>query len=125
MALSLYVLKRVQKAHLDRLYEDHEKHWDEVSMRSHFFAEVSFHPDNEGYIIHLEDVAKFLMPNLEVDQKLDKHLGINKLHEKYWRKYFCDYVLDRYWYKFRNGKLPHMPPMIFEPAQLELEIETK
>jgi len=125
MSLSLYELQQIKKVRLDSLYEGNQKYWDVMSIKSHIFAELNFQPENEGYIIHLEDVAKFLMPVLEVDHNLDKYLGINKLREKYWIRYCCGYILDQYWDKFRKGKLPHLPSMIFEQAQLSLESNLK
>ncbi len=117
MAYSLYEKQQVKSAALDGLYDRDQLYWDLLVAKSHIFAELNFQAEDEAYIIHPEDVADFLMPILKTNQILQKHLGVNKFHEKYWVRYFCDYILDRYWDKFQNGTLPPIPPLIFQQPQ--------
>lgn len=57
------------------------------------FAQVS------GTDAHVrsDDVAKLLVPLLEVKDTLTAFLAAKKLTQKYWVKFFCHLILDRAW----------------------------
>lgn len=112
MALSLYELQLLRKVRLDTLYDRNQDYWDHMITKAHVFAELNLLLEDSSYNVHIEDVAKFLMPVLETNRALDRFLGINKLREKYWIRYFCAYILDHYWDKLQNGQIKHAPPVI-------------
>ena len=112
MALSLFELQMIRRGKLDIFYERNQGYWDELSAKAYVFAELNFIAEDEDYVIHAEDAAAFLMPVLEVNLGLSHYLGVTKLREKYWVKYFCDYLLDRYMEKIQKGTLKQ-PASIF------------
>jgi hypothetical protein len=97
MALSLIVLQNVKAVGLDKLYEGNKVKWNGKAKESHKFIKANFPTDDENYDIHPEDVAKSLVTLIEVDKELKIHLITKRLKQKYWVKYFCDYILDRCW----------------------------
>jgi hypothetical protein len=52
-------------------------------------------PDNAA--IRRDDVAKAMVPVLEVNQKLTNYLKEEKIRGKYWIRDFADLIVDRTW----------------------------
>lgn len=77
-----------------RLFERSRARWSRLAGRAHDFVSRNF-PD--GAAVRRDDVAKALVPLLEVHQELNQYLSTNKLKQKYWTRDFCDLVLDRSW----------------------------
>jgi hypothetical protein len=50
-----------------------------------------------GASVRPDDVAKTLLPLLEVDEGLGQFLSENKLKQKYWIRDFGDLILDDTW----------------------------
>ena len=94
MALSLAIQQHLEKVGLVEYYDAHITEWKEMAKKSHDFIKENFPLD---YDVHQEDVSKALITLIEVSDRMNDYLSANKLKEKYWMKYFCDYILDQCW----------------------------
>jgi hypothetical protein len=94
MAISLAIQQHLEKAGLVEYHDAHEKHWRALAKKSHDFIKNNFPAD---YDVHQEDVCKALIILIEVNDLMNDYLSANKLKEKYWLKYFSDYILDQCW----------------------------
>jgi len=92
MALTLEEMQRLQKVSLVAFYEKRSAPWDVLAKKSHDFAKESF---PKGQDIRVDDVAKVLMPLLEVAEDLQKELASKRLVQKYWKRFFANLVLDK------------------------------
>ncbi len=99
MALTLEAEQRLMRVDLVKFYEDNSTDWDERAKRSYDFCKENF-PRNST--IRPDDVAKALVPILEIDEDFINYLSINKLKQKYWISDFCDLIIDRCWDKISN-----------------------
>jgi hypothetical protein len=48
-------------------------------------------------VIRRDDVAKYLVPTLEVHEDLGDFLDGNKIRGKFWITFFADLIVDRTW----------------------------
>ena len=94
MALTLESEQRLERVGLVDFYQKKRGGWQRLARQSYRFL-VSNLPD--GTVIHRDDVAKILVPLLEVNEALIKELGGKKLKQKYWIRDFGDLILDRTW----------------------------
>jgi len=94
MALTLESEQRLERASLVEFYTKAPAKWKRLARQSYQFVAKNF-PD--GATIRQDDVAKTLVPLLEVDEKLIQTLNIKKLKQRYWIRDFCDLILDRTW----------------------------
>ncbi len=94
MSISLTVQQRLQKVDMIELYDEFKKDWDAMAKKAHDYIQKNF---PGGYDVHEEDVCKALLPLVEVDDRVNDFLNNGKLRQKYWIKYFCDYILDQCW----------------------------
>lgn len=100
MALTLESEQRLKKVELVKLFEDSQAKWTTLARQSYQFVQKNF---PSGAIIRPDDVAKALVPLLEVNQDLSTYLEVNKLGQKYWIRDFGDLILDRAWDKISKG----------------------
>ena len=103
MPISLVIQQYLERVDLIGLYNDHTSEWKGMAKKAHKFIQENFPTD---YDVHPENVSKALMPLLEVNDRLTHFLNESKLREKYWMKYFCDYILDQCWDEIHNSVLP-------------------
>lgn len=94
MSISLAIQQRLERVDLIGLYNEHETDWNMMAAKAHKFIEDNFPAD---YDVHPEDVCKALMPLMEVNDRVNDFINAKRLREKYWMKYFCDYILDQCW----------------------------
>ena len=94
MALTLEEEQGLERSGLVGLFTEHDVHWRELAAQSYRFLIRTF---PTGTTVRPDDVAKMLTPLLDVDDLLTAHLADKKLKQKYWRRYFCDLILDRSW----------------------------
>ena len=94
MGLTLEIEQNLERVSLVELFNTHRGRWEAMGRKSHDFVRKSF-PD--GASIRPDDVAKALLPLLEVDETLSNKLAQKKLKQKYWVRNFCDLILDRCW----------------------------
>jgi hypothetical protein len=94
MALTLEAEQRLEAVGLVGLYNDDAAAWLEAAKQTKAFIKGNF-PD--GALIRRDDVAKALIPILEVNEVLKESLNVNKLRGKFWIKDFADLIIDRTW----------------------------
>lgn len=100
MALTLEVEQRLEAAGLIELFDDDRAVWIELSKQAHGFLRGNFPADSR---IRPDDVAKALVPIVEVHEGLRAYLSEHKLKQKYWISDFTDLVIDRTWEEIQNG----------------------
>lgn len=96
MALTLKAEQRLEAASLVELFEQHQEQWTAAAKRTYDFIQTSFPKDAS---VRPDDVAKALMPILEVDDILRNKLAEDKLRQKYWISDFTDLIIERVWSK--------------------------
>lgn len=94
MALTLEADQRLDAVGLGAFFILHEAAWLTAARETKAFIEGNF---PSGALIRRDDVAKALIPILEVNELLRDELGNNKLRGKYWIKDFADLIIDRTW----------------------------
>lgn len=92
MALTLAEQQKLDSVSLVKFFEDNKNTWKKMAKRAHGFVKESF-PANAS--IRPDDVAKALIPVLEVCEPFLNYLRKNRLRQKYWIRYFADYILDK------------------------------
>lgn len=94
MALTLAAEQRMERANLLAFYDNHEAMWEEAAQEAYTFVEHNF---PGGALIRRDDVAKALVPVLEVNETLRDKLNESKLRQKFWVTFFADLIIDRVW----------------------------
>lgn len=94
MSLTLESEQRLTKVNLVVLHDQSKPKWGRLVKQSYQFVAKNF-PD--GATIRMDDVAKALVPLLEVHEELQNALSQKKLKQKYWIRDFGDLILDRAW----------------------------
>lgn len=94
MALTLEAEQRLEDASLTTLFDNNKKAWLKAAKETKEFVEQNF---PAGAKIRRDDVAKALIPILEVNETLKDYLDANKLRGKFWIRYFVDLIIDRTW----------------------------
>ena len=94
MALTLEAEQRMANVGLVALYEDNAAAWLATVQETKEFVTRNF-PD--GALIRRDDVAKALIPILEVHEEFQEFRDQKKLRAKYWNRDFADLLIDRIW----------------------------
>ena len=94
MALTLEAEQRMGRVSLIVFYGLHEAMWQRAMQETYEFIEGNF---PEGALIRRDDVAKALVPVLEVNETLRDKLSESKLRQKLWITFFADLIIDRTW----------------------------
>ena len=94
MALTLEAEQRLEDVGLVAFFEQHEAEWLGIVQETYAYVTGNFPP---GSVIRRDDVAKALLPIVEVNEALKETLDQNKLRGKFWRTFFADLVIDRTW----------------------------
>lgn len=94
MGLTLEVEQRLGSVRLTNLFEDHRDDWVGYARRVYGFVKQNYPPGSE---VRMDDVALTLLPFVGVDRRFTAHLARNKLRQKYWKRDFCDLIVDRCW----------------------------
>jgi hypothetical protein len=94
MALTLEAEQRLSDVDLIAFYEDDSVVWFDTVRQTRNFVKNNF---PNGALIRRDDVAKALLPILEVHEGLKQHRNEKKLRAKYWIKDFADLLIDRTW----------------------------
>jgi len=90
----LEVEQRLRAARLIELFEEHRDDWLGYATRVYRFVQQNY---PQGSEVRMDDVAVSLLPFISVDRRFTDHLSRRKLREKYWKRDFCDLVVDRCW----------------------------
>lgn len=94
MSLTLEAEQRLERVGLVGFFNRLRNTWSNLSQETYTFVDESF---PNGSTVRPDDVAKVLIPLLEVNEELAEFLAENKLKQKYWIKDFVDLILDRTW----------------------------
>jgi len=94
MGLTLEAEQRLEDVGLTAFFEGHEAEWLAVAQDTYAYVTGNF---PAGSLIRRDDVAKALLPIVEVNEPLKEMLDQNKLRGKFWRSFFTDLVVDRTW----------------------------
>jgi hypothetical protein len=100
MSLTLEVEQILFKVSLQQFFEDYKDKWKKLAQRSYSFVKNNF-PDKAT--IRIDDVAKALLPLLQVDEDLINILNEKRLKQKFWFRDFGDLILDRTWAKIQKS----------------------
>ena len=100
MALTLEAEQRLYKVSLIAFYENDKSKWDGSAKEAYKFVQENF-PDTAT--VRRDDVAKALVPVLEVSEELTNQLNKKKLQQKFWIQYFADLIIDRCWVSLGDG----------------------
>jgi hypothetical protein len=94
MALTLDTEQKLESAGLINFFTEHEAIWRAIVKKGYDYLKGNFPHDSH---VRPDDVAKVLLPLIEVDEDLRAYLNANKLTQKYWISYFTDLAIDRTW----------------------------
>jgi len=100
MALTLEHEQKLKDAGLTDFFESNPDPWVQMARRTYQFLQGEF-PANTPP--RPDDVAKILLPILEVNTDLQEKLDDKNLSQKYWLTYFADLILDRRWTQIQKG----------------------
>ena len=92
--MTLRAEQQLDASGLIAFFENSRETWITAARDTHAFVKQSF---PAGSKIRPDDVAKALLPVLEVNQDLRNQLDADRLKQKYWVSYFTDLVIDRCW----------------------------
>jgi hypothetical protein len=101
MALTLEAEQRLGIVSLVGLYEKQAVDWLKAAQETKGFIAGNF---PKGSKIRRDDVAKALIPILEVNELLKDKLAESKLRGKFWIKDFADLIIDRTWDELEKVK---------------------
>jgi len=94
MALTLESEQRLARVNLIGVFKGSPARWKGLAKQAYNFVKKNF---PAGGPVRPDDVAKVLIPLLEVEATLINYLSANKLKQRYWIRDFCDLILDREW----------------------------
>ncbi len=101
MALTLEADQKLEAVGLTKFFEKDKDAWRQAVKDTKDFVKSHF-PD--GAKIRPDDVAKGLVPILEVHEQFKEFLDQHKLRGKFWIKDFADLMIDRTWDKLDGGQ---------------------
>lgn len=94
MALTLEAEQRMSDVGLVDFYLDDQANWLATVRATKEFVKSNFPPNA---LIRRDDVAKALIPILEVHETFKDFRNTEKLRGKFWIKDFADLLIDRTW----------------------------
>ncbi|MDF0601269.1 hypothetical protein P1J78_11055 [Psychromarinibacter sp. C21-152] len=94
MGLTLEAEQRMEDVGVTAFFEEDRATWIAVVRETREFIVNQF-PD--GALIRRDDVAKALVPVLEVHEDFKDYRNAQKLRAKYWIRDFADLLVDRAW----------------------------
>lgn len=94
MGLTLEVEQRLRSVKVIELFEEHRDDWLAYAKSVYEFVEQNY---PQGSEVRRDDVAVSLEPLVAVDKRFTDHLARKKLRQKYWKRDFCDLIVDRCW----------------------------
>ncbi|WGF86370.1 hypothetical protein [Marinivivus vitaminiproducens] len=94
MGLTLESEQRLEAVNLAAFFVKYETTWLKAAKRAYVFVQDTF---PHGATIRPDDVAKALLPVMEVDTQLRDELNKSKLKQKYWISDFVDLIIERTW----------------------------
>jgi hypothetical protein len=95
MALTTEHLQRLQRAGLDKFFDQERKDYQKLAKEAYRYASTMVSPTGQQVLI--DDVAAPLHLALNLNKKLADFLAGKRLTQKYWVDWFTDYVLNEFW----------------------------
>lgn len=92
MSLTIEIEHRLNDKGFDKLYDGHTDKWVEMAAKAREYTE-SFIGENES--VRPGDVSENLQNAIKIDPNFEGHLKAKKLTQKYWVRYFSDYILEK------------------------------
>jgi hypothetical protein len=99
MALTLESEQRLSNMELVKFFSDNETVWETIAKETYSFVKGKFPKSSK---VRPDDVAKFLIPVLEVDTDFRNRLDAKRLRGKFWISDFADLIIDRTWARITN-----------------------
>jgi hypothetical protein len=94
MALTLDIERRLEDVGLVEFFNKDRDTWKGLAKRTYDFLKGDF---PAGSTIRRDDVAKVLIPLVEVNENLRDRLHEKSLTQKYWISRYTDLIIDRTW----------------------------
>ena len=94
MALTLEAEQRLTDTGVVAFYQGDAANWLDTVRQTKTFVTNNF---PAGSLIRRDDVAKALIPILEVHEGFKDFRNAEKLRQKFWVKDFADLLIDRTW----------------------------
>ncbi|WP_428531944.1 hypothetical protein [Rhodopila sp.] len=94
MALTLATANRLDDVGLVEFYERDSQIWIDLAKMHYDFIRRVF---PSGAKIRRDDLAKELVPAIEVNEGLRSFMKEEKIRGKFWIPFFADLVVDRAW----------------------------
>jgi len=100
MSLTREAEQRLERVKLVAFFNKNQAEWLDAAQKAYTFVAGNF---PAGSKIRRDDVAKILMPVIEVNEALTDKLAEGKLKQKFWRSDFVDLIIDRTWVQITEG----------------------
>jgi hypothetical protein len=94
MALTLEHEQKLKNAGLIAFFNDNPNMWVDMAKKTYNFLQEEF---PKGINPRPDDVAKSLLPLLEVNVDLQEQFDERTLKQKFWYSYFADLIIDKKW----------------------------
>jgi hypothetical protein len=101
MALTAVKVKDLEDKGFVDLFEKHRALWEAKARKAYEYA-ADYVPAT-GEPVRPDDVLPLLVPSLMLAPEFRGFLDDNRLTQKYWRDYFGEFVLDRFWDDLTRG----------------------
>ena len=99
MSLTQKAEQMLTAGKLIEFFDKDQKPWQQLAKETYVFVASHF---PAGATVRQDDVALALIPLLDVNKSLNKHLQANRLTQRYWISHFADLILDRTWDTINN-----------------------
>lgn len=95
MALTAVKVKDLEEKGFPELFENHRALWEAKARDAHLYAVGLV--AGTGEHVRPDDVLELLVPALNLADELRDFLEENRLRQKYWRTFFGEFILDKFW----------------------------
>jgi len=92
MSLTLEIEHRLKDKGFDKLYEAHTAKWVEMAGKAEEYTKSLI---GGGQAVRPGDISENLQNGIKIDPDFEAHLKGRRLTQKYWVRYFADYILER------------------------------
>jgi hypothetical protein len=92
MSLTLEIEHKLKGKGFDGLYAAHDPKWIEMAGKAKEYTQSFI---ATGETLRHGDVSENLQNAIKIDPHFEAHLALKKLTQKYWVRYFSDYILDK------------------------------
>lgn len=100
MALNQVEIQKLENAGLDGLFTKNKKLWTRLAREAYSYTAKYIDEDED---VRVDDVILVLEPALSVTPTLQDYLSEHRLNQKYWNRWFGDFILDQLWDDLGGG----------------------